>query len=104
MHHSGLFGNSAAHSIDVHIIAFHRNFFIDDSYVCQRSRYLHRMAYDCLHSVIGRACGTDYFVTGMQVTQHGNSQGMGSGYKLRTYQGCFGSKNIRINRVQFFPA
>ena len=104
MNHRSLGGNSIFYSLQVNMIAGHRQLLVSYAQVNQRAGSFNRRADNSLHSVIRSTSYGNQLIACAQVTQQSNCQCMSTADKLRTYQCCLSLEQLGINQIQSIAA
>ena len=104
MNHRSLGGNSIFYSLQINMIASHRQLLVGYAQVNQRAGSFNRRADNSLHSVIRSTSYGNQLIACAQIAQQSNCQRMSAADKLRTYQCCLSFEQLGINQIQSIAA
>ena len=104
MNHRSLGGNSIFYSLQINMIALHRQLLVGYTQINQRAGSFNRRTDNSLHSVIRSTGYGNQLIACAQVAQQSNCQRMRTADKLRTHQRCLGLEQLCINQIQSIAA
>ena len=104
MNHRSLGGNSILYSLQINMIASHRQLLVGYAQVNQGAGSFNRRADNSLHSVIGCTGYGNQLITCAQVAQQSNCQRMSTADELRTHQCSLGFEQLCVNQIQSIAA
>ena len=104
MNHRSLGGNSIFYSLQVNMIAGHRQLLVGYAQINQRAGSFNRRADNSLHSVIRSTGYGNQLIACAQVAQQSNCQRMSTADELRTHQCSLGFEQLGVNQIQSIAA
>ena len=104
MNHRSLGGNSIFYSLQINMVAGHRQLLVGYAQVNQRAGSFNRRADNSLHSVIRSTGYSNQLIACAQVAQQSNCQRMRTADELRTHQCCLSLEQLCVNQIQSIAA
>ena len=104
VNHRSLGGNSLLNSLQVDMVAGHRQLLVSYAQVNQRAGSFNRRADNSLHSVIRSTSYGNQLIACAQVAQQRNCQRMSTADELRTNQCSLGFEQLGIDQIQSVTA